>query len=186
MPRTGYQARKPGGHLTRRRQNGVLSGMEACEKRHIFPSFTSAQHAQQKGARAVMLRHSTQGNAEPKDAQKKERDRYRPSKCDDPRDAGRACEPEQRSSGPSMAFSAFFSPDSQRCACRLCFLETIRSVRCSSTCTRLPSSGDQEQQQLLQPVPGGSKVGAVLGRDGTTPQPQLHPRRSRSRSLTSA
>ena len=63
------------------------------------------------------------------------------------------------------------------------FLEDIPSVRWPCACTHLLFSGDHEQQQLFQSRPvatlDGSKVGAVPGRDGTTPQRQPHPPRER-------
>ena len=143
-------------------------------ERRISPStFTSAKHVQQKGARAVRLPNSTEGNAEQKDAEKKKEEGTNLRSVMVP--ATRAA-PVGQGSGPSdplwhCSLSPLFV---RRSACRFFFLETSRSVRCPCTCTRLPCSGNHERQQLFQsrPVAGNhsieARLGAVPGRDGTT------------------
>ena len=126
--------------------------------RHISLSASiSAKHGQQREAPTVRPPSSTEGSAEWKDADRKERGR---DKLRHAMIAATLGAPSSQGSGPLDPPwpSPPFSPDPRRSACRI-FSRDLRS-------TRLPFTSDREQQQLLQsrPVARNRALGARMER----------------------
>ena len=161
--------------VLRRETNGSLNPTGKVSSERQWMARATERSARSEAAKQYRKKRGTERRRE------KKRGRDRPSKCDDCRDTGRADWPGQMSSGPSMA-----PPRQQPWATAICLPPFFSRPMSRPPPKRPRATAAPPVTPRGREPPDGGKGGAVLGRDGTTPQRQPCPRRIQCRSPSSA